>query len=47
MAESPNQIDTRAARAYGNCMVPGLFGPWVEDVMALAQPQPALGAPVT
>jgi len=41
MAKSPNQIDTTAARAYENYMVPSLFGPWVEDVIALAQLQPA------
>ena len=41
MAESPNQIDTTAARAYENYMVPSLFGPWVEDVVALAQLQQA------
>ena len=40
MADSPNQVDTTAARAYEKYMVPSLFGPWVEDVIALAQLRP-------
>ena len=41
MAETPNKIDTTAARAYESYMVPSLFGPWTGDVIALAQLQPA------
>lgn len=41
MADAPNQVDTTAARAYENYMVPSLFGPWVEDVVSLAQLRPA------
>ena len=41
MPDSPAQIDTTAARAYDDHMVPSMFGPWVEDVVALAQLRPA------
>lgn len=41
MAQSSNQIDTTAAQAYENYMVPSLFGPWAEDVIALAQLEPS------
>jgi ubiquinone/menaquinone biosynthesis C-methylase UbiE len=41
MPDSPNQIDTTAARAYDDYMVPSMFGPWMEDVIALAHLQPA------
>jgi len=42
MVDLPNQVDTTAACAYETHMVPSLFGPWVEDVIALAQLQPAM-----
>jgi hypothetical protein len=41
MPDSPAQLDTTAARAYDDHMVPSMFGPWVEDVVALAQLRPA------
>jgi len=41
MHDSPARIDTTAARAYDEHMVPAMFGPWVEDVVALAQLRPA------
>jgi SAM-dependent methyltransferase len=40
MPDSPIQIDTTAARAYDDHMVPSLFGPWVEDVISLADLRP-------
>jgi SAM-dependent methyltransferase len=36
MVDSARQVDTAAARAYEQYMVPSLFGPWVEDVLELA-----------
>ena len=41
MPASPALIDTTAARAYEDHMVPSMFGPWVEDVVALAQLKPS------
>lgn len=40
MADSPNKVDTTAALAYDNYMVPSLFGSWVDDVIALAHLRP-------
>jgi len=40
MAEPAKQVDTAAAEAYEQFMVPGMFGPWVEDVVALALLRP-------
>lgn len=39
MVEPAKQVDTAAAEAYEQFMVPNLFGPWVDDVVALAAPQ--------
>jgi SAM-dependent methyltransferase len=39
MTEQTNQVDTTAAEAYENFMVPGLFGPWVHKIVQLAAPQ--------
>ncbi len=33
-------MDTTAAEAYEQFMVPSLFGPWVDDVVGLALPRP-------
>jgi len=40
MEDPARPPDTTAAEAYERFMVPALFGPWVEDVVALALPQP-------
>jgi SAM-dependent methyltransferase len=40
MVQPAKQVDTTAAEAYEQFMVPSLFGPWVDDVVALALPQP-------
>lgn len=44
MLETAKQVDTAAAEAYEQFMVPSLFGPWVEDVVALAAPRPGESA---
>jgi SAM-dependent methyltransferase len=40
MVEPAKPVDTTVAEAYEQFMVPGLFGTWVDDVVALAAPQP-------
>jgi SAM-dependent methyltransferase len=40
MVEPSTQVDTTAAKAYEQYMVPSLFGPWTDDVVALARLRP-------
>ena len=41
MAEPAKQVDpSAAARAYEEFLVPSLFGPWIDDVLAVAALKP-------
>ena len=37
MAQRAKQVDTTAAEAYDQFMVPTMFAPWIDDVMSLAR----------
>ena len=40
MAEPTEHVDTTAAEAYEHYMLPRTFGPWIEAMIDLADPQP-------
>lgn len=40
MTESAKRVDTTAAEAYEQFLVPTLFGAWADDVVGLALPRP-------